>query len=74
MAKHVLERAELSTAKQISPRDFPSINLMADRERSRMEKAPRVRTRFLVGLACSLILLVAVVAAIQLMPTLVVPR
>jgi len=59
-------------ARQVAPRDFPSVNLMTDRERNRTEKAPVVRTRFLVALAISGILLVAVVAAIQLVPGLVV--
>ncbi len=59
-------------ARQVAARDFPSVNLMTDRERSRTEKAPLVRTRFLVGLAISGLLLIAAAAAIQLVPGLVV--
>jgi len=61
-------------ARQVAPRDFPSVNLMTEREKARSEKGPLVRTRFLVALAISVILLIAVIAAIQLVPGLVVPQ
>jgi hypothetical protein len=52
---------------------FPAVNLMPDRERLRTGRRPVVRTRFWIGLAASVLILVAAMA-IQLIPTLVVPR
>jgi hypothetical protein len=53
-----------------SPSDgFPTVNLIPDRDRVRYGSRPTVRGRFIVALAVSMVLLLAVVF-VQLVPTL----
>lgn len=52
---------------------YPAVNLIPDRERLRTGRRPIVRARFWIGLAASVLILV-VAMAIQLIPTLAVPR
>ena len=47
---------------------FPAVNLVPDRDRVRYGPRPPVRGRFIVALAVSMVLLLAVVFA-QLVPT-----